>query len=120
MWPIVTDVASSVCVLDTLVSSAKIAELMEMLFGVWTLAHPINHVLAGGLYPYRKGHFGRTYLGMPVPTVDIPSVIHKGTAPHGNASCGCHYRYCSNFVSFSFQCFDAVGWVTGIASGPCK
>ena len=40
-------------------SSAKTAELIEMLFGVWTWIGTKNHVLGWGLGPPRgNGNFG--------------------------------------------------------------
>jgi len=48
MRPIVTDrVAWSVSLSVTLVSSAKMAQLMEMPFGLWNRMGPRNHVLHG-------------------------------------------------------------------------
>ena len=52
MWPIVTDrVAWSVGRSDTIVSPAKTAEPIEMLFDLRTRVGPGNHVLDGGLDP---------------------------------------------------------------------
>ena len=48
----------SVCLLHTLVSSAKTAEPIEVLFGVWTRVRPGNRVLDGGVDPSREGQFG--------------------------------------------------------------
>ena len=49
MRPIATDVAWSahVCLSVTNVGHTKTAEPIEMLFGVWTLLRPPNHVLVG-------------------------------------------------------------------------
>jgi len=56
MWPIVIDqvayvVCLSVCLSVTIVSPAKMAEPIEMLFGVWTWVGPRNH---GGPDPHGK------------------------------------------------------------------
>lgn len=56
-----TDVAWSVSVLDTLVSSAVSAEQIKMPFRLWTRRSPRNHVLDRGLGPLRgrallRGH----------------------------------------------------------------
>jgi len=40
-------VCRSVCLSVKLVSPAKMAEPIEMLFGLWTLVGPGNHVLDG-------------------------------------------------------------------------
>jgi len=48
MQPIVTDqVAWSVCLSVTVMSPTKMAEPIEMLFGLWTQVGPRNHVLDG-------------------------------------------------------------------------
>jgi len=48
----------SVCLLVATMSRTKMAELIEMLFGVWTWVGPRNHVLGGGSDPaVRKGQF---------------------------------------------------------------
>ena len=58
MQPIVTDrVAWSVGRSVTIVSPAKIAELIEMSFGMWTEVGPRNHVLDDGPDPGAKGQF---------------------------------------------------------------
>ena len=56
------------------------AELIVILFGVWTCRSPVNCVFDGNQDPPRgKGHFLGTYLGMPrVLVVDILRVICKG------------------------------------------
>jgi len=49
MQPIVTDgVAWSVCLSVMIMSHAKTAEPIEMLFGLWTRVGPRNQVLDGG------------------------------------------------------------------------
>jgi len=60
MRPIVTDrVAWSVCLSVTLVSPAKMAEPIEMPFGLWTRVGSRNRVLDGGPdLPMRRGNFG--------------------------------------------------------------
>jgi len=59
MRSIVTDrVAWSVGLSDTLVSPAKTAKPIEMLFGFWVRTHPRNHVLDGGQIPMERGNFG--------------------------------------------------------------
>jgi len=59
MWPIVTDrialVCGSVNRSVTLVSPAKTAEAIEMLFGLRTRVGPGNHVLDGGPDPPWEG-----------------------------------------------------------------
>jgi len=45
MWPIVTDVPCSVCLLEIAVSPTKTDELIEIPFGVWTQVGPRNHAL---------------------------------------------------------------------------
>jgi len=56
MRSIVTDqVAWSVGLSLTLVSPAKMAEPIEMPFGLMTRVGPGYHVLDGPRYPYRKG-----------------------------------------------------------------
>ena len=57
MQPIVTDrVESSVGRSLTLVSPAKTAEPIEMLFELWTRVGPGNHVLDVGPDPHGKSH----------------------------------------------------------------
>jgi len=52
VWPIVTDrVAQSVCRSVELVSPAKMAEPIEMQFGLRNWVGPGNHVLDGGPDP---------------------------------------------------------------------
>jgi len=53
----------SVHLLDTAVSLAKMAELIEMPFGMWTQVGRRNHVLDEARIPYRKGtgFLGRDY-----------------------------------------------------------
>jgi len=46
-----------VCLSDTIVSPAKTAEPIEMLFGLWIWVGPRNHVLDGGSHPHGKGQF---------------------------------------------------------------
>ena len=41
----------------TVVSLAKMAELIEMLFGLWALVGLRNHVLDGVQIPHGKGQF---------------------------------------------------------------
>jgi len=56
MQPIVTDrVAWSVGLSVTLVSPAKTAELIEMLFGLRTWVDPRSHVVDGGQHPPWEG-----------------------------------------------------------------
>ena len=60
MWPVVTDqvawsVGRSVSLSVTLVSPAKMAEPIEMLFGLRTQVGPGNHVLDGVQMPPWKG-----------------------------------------------------------------
>jgi len=56
MWPIVTDgVSWSVCQSVPLVSPAKMAEPIEMPFGLMIRVGPGNHVLDGGPDPPREG-----------------------------------------------------------------
>jgi len=58
MQPIVTDrVVWSVHLSVTLVSPAKMAELILMPFGLRTQVGPVNHVLDGGPDPHGKGQF---------------------------------------------------------------
>ena len=63
MWPVATDgLASSmgiglVCVPLTTVSPAKMAEPIEMPFGIWTQVDPRNYVSDGVQIPLGKGHF---------------------------------------------------------------
>ena len=48
----------SICLLvslDTLVSPAKMAEAIEMQFGLWTRVGPRMHVLDGAQIPHAKG-----------------------------------------------------------------
>jgi len=53
MQPVVTvgvalSVGQSVCLSVTIMSPAKMAEPIEMLFGLWTRVGPMNYVLDGG------------------------------------------------------------------------
>jgi len=58
MRPIVTDRAAwSVAQSVTLVSPLKMAEPIEMLFGLRTLDGPRNHVLDGVHITMRRGNF---------------------------------------------------------------
>jgi len=58
MRPFATDVAWSVCLLDTTVSHIKTAEPIEMPFGLWTRVYSRNYVLDGGPdNPKGKGQF---------------------------------------------------------------
>jgi len=51
-------VCLSVCVSVMIVSPAKMAEVMEMLFRLWTQVGPRNHVLSGGsISPMQRGQF---------------------------------------------------------------
>jgi len=60
MWPIVTDgVAWSVCRSVIIVSPAKTAEPIKLLFGLWTRVNPMNCVLDGVQIPMKGGNFGR-------------------------------------------------------------
>ena len=55
MWSVtVPVVAWSLCLLETFVIHAKVAEPIEMWFGVWTRVCPSNDVLDGGPYPPGK------------------------------------------------------------------
>jgi len=50
MWPIVTRGVAwfiSVCLSVRIISPAKVAEPIEMPFGLWTRVGPRNHVLDG-------------------------------------------------------------------------
>ena len=64
MWPVATPVAARsgcVCLLETLVSPAKMAELIEMQFGLWIRVRhrPSYHVLGECLDPpVGMGNFG--------------------------------------------------------------
>ena len=63
MPPIVADgvvwsVGCSVSLSVTIVSPAKMAELIEILFGLWTREGPRNYILGGGQdLPIRRGNF---------------------------------------------------------------
>jgi len=48
-------ICQSVCQSVMIVSPAKTAEPIEMLFGSWTLMGPRNHVLNGIQIPHEKG-----------------------------------------------------------------
>ena len=65
MQPVATKagvVRLCVCLLDTTVSRAKTDELIQTLFGLWSVMRPRNHVLGGGAWiPQGKGYF----LGVP-------------------------------------------------------
>jgi len=63
LWSVCLSVCVSVCLLYTTVSP-KMAELIEVLFRIWTcvLAQGRNHVLCGGLDPGGK----RSVLGCPL------------------------------------------------------
>ena len=64
MWPIVTDgVAWSVCRSVTIVSPAKTAAPIEMLFGMWTRVDPRNRVLHGLQILTREGAILRAKRG---------------------------------------------------------
>ena len=58
MQPIATDICGivpvSVCLFETTMYSAKMAEPIEMPFGVETRVGPSNHVLDGGMDPSRR------------------------------------------------------------------
>ena len=43
-WPVVNQMGSMVCMSDTIASPVKMAELIEMPFGLWTPVGPRNHV----------------------------------------------------------------------------
>jgi len=56
MWPIVTDrVACSVCLPVTVLSPAKVAQLIEMQVGLWAQVGSRNHVLDGVQIPSWEG-----------------------------------------------------------------
>jgi len=57
MWPVATDVAWvwSVCLLVTMVNCTKMAEPVEVPFGVWTQVGPVKHVLGGFPDPPLEG-----------------------------------------------------------------
>jgi len=63
--PIVTDgVAWAVCWSDMIVNPAKLAEPIEMPFGMWSCVGLGNHVLNGGPDPCtRRGNFDRKMAG---------------------------------------------------------
>ena len=48
-------VCQSVCLFVTIVSLAKTAELIKVLFGMWTQVSPRNHVIDGGPEPPWEG-----------------------------------------------------------------
>ena len=51
-------VAWSVCLSVTIVSAAKTAEAIEMLFGMWTRVGPRNYLIDGSPDPHtRRGTF---------------------------------------------------------------
>jgi len=55
MQPIVTDVLWFLCLLDIIVSSCRVAELIEMPFGLRTQVGPRNCVLGGAWIPPGEG-----------------------------------------------------------------
>jgi len=58
MLPVVTDrVVWSICRSVMIVSPVNMAELIQMLFGLWTQVGPTNHVLDGVQIPHVKGQF---------------------------------------------------------------
>ena len=67
-WPM--HVALSVCLhvylFITTMSPTKTAELVKVLFGVWSRVNPRNHVLGGGSdpLPLGNGHFWGSYFGI--------------------------------------------------------
>ena len=54
-----------VSLLDTTVSCVKMAEQLEMPFGLWTVVGPRNHVLGDGPNPNRGN--GNFFEGRPTP-----------------------------------------------------
>jgi len=58
--------SSVVCRSVTLVSRAKMAEPIEMLFGLRTRVGPVNHVLDGGPDPPWEGAILRGERGVPL------------------------------------------------------
>ena len=71
MRPSVTIVMRSVCPLVTHLSCAKMAELIEMPFRIWTFEGPKNHG-----YPMGRGSCGCSCMNLPV--VSILNVIRCG------------------------------------------
>jgi len=59
MWPVVTYAAWSVCWSVMIVSPAETAELINMLFGLWSRVGLRNHVLDRGPDPRVRGNFER-------------------------------------------------------------
>ena len=66
-----------VCVLDTTVSATKMAELIELLFGMWTLWGWKNHALNWGTDPRREGALFQIIFqhAQTLPSVDIVNII---------------------------------------------
>ena len=101
MRTVATDVewlCLSVCLLDTLVSPAKVLEPIEVLFVLWTQVSFRNHVL--GADPSQgKGQLWGTYLG--VLSIDIPIKAMQPLAVSVIATCLrnvtviCHSLCCS-------------------------
>jgi len=64
----------SVCPSVTIVSPAKTADPIEMLFGMWTWAGPRNQVLDGSPGPMQSGNFEG---GRGDPLYSIGSLCHE-------------------------------------------
>jgi len=80
----------------TIVGPAKMAEPIEMPFGLWTRMGPRNHVLDGGPYPRGKGQFWEGE-GWPIVKYIIGNTLHL------QQRCGLLWNYFDHLFSwFSF------------------
>jgi len=74
MQPLDTDVARSVCLLDTTMNPAKTAEPIEMPFGLLTRVGSRNQVLGGVQIPPGEG----VILGVVLPRYRLTRVVPEG------------------------------------------
>ena len=84
-------------------SCAKPAEPVEMLFTIWTWVCPRNHVLYGLLSPLQRGHIWGIMLDRRYAKTFLRSIFSYLIHLYSRGPC--------------LQCFYAVGWAAGRASG---
>jgi len=90
-----------VCVLDTTVSATKMAELIELLFGMWTLWGWKNHALNWGTDPRREGAlFQIIFQHAQTCPQSILSTLFTG----GQQSCDLWLPVLQQLATFEVQC----------------
>jgi len=104
MWPIVTDVLRSICLLDTTMSCATADKPVEMPFRMWTLVGQRNHVFGGGSDLSRGSCI---FVGW-VPPCEMTYIVSSGSLNSTPTKPPCDMTFRQNFLT---TCYVTGYWL---------